>query len=399
MAGGGSPTLNQDHWQFQQDGANANTSTLIGTEDTTTALDADTVYFLRIKVSNTGTKDQSGSNAWQLQYDKNNALSWADVNGTSSNVRSAAGQDTDGDAMTERLTATSASTYVNGVYDEVDGTFTQNLAQDTDSEHVFSITFRSADLSNGDEIDFRLLASGSTLDNYNVTPTCTVNVSSDTNVNANAASLTLTTLSPSIDYDLRPGAAALSITTYSPSVDYDLRPAAASLSITTYSPSIDYNLSANAAALTITTYAASITTTGDTNIAANAASLSLATYSASVDYDLRPGVSALSITTYSPSIDYDLRPSASALTLTTNPASLTFDVGISANVSALSLSTFAASISLGAGDVSITASASGLILTTYPATIKAKYRFGPQFRGTSLNIPKNHPKLRRLRFR
>ncbi len=160
--------LVQLHYQFQDDGADANTSALIGSEDTAnTALLLDTTYFIRVKLQETGGMDANNIN-WQLEYNVAGA-GYNDVTTTSSNVRSVTGGDDDGDAMTERL-STTGQTYTNGLY-ETSGITPNFTAQASlDFEHVYPITFRSAELTAGnEEIDLKITNSGTDLTSYAVT--------------------------------------------------------------------------------------------------------------------------------------------------------------------------------------------------------------------------------------
>ena len=171
----GQPSYTQVHFQFQDNGADANTSSLIGTEDNTlTSFNLDTVYFLRFKLTNTGAKTQDAN--FRLEVDVGGG-GYNQVTNASTYVRYADGGDTDGDAIsTERLTDT-GNTWVNGEYSE-DGEVTAfSLAHSPseETELVYAITFRSADLSGGETVTFRLSDAGITSNMvYTVEPDATV---------------------------------------------------------------------------------------------------------------------------------------------------------------------------------------------------------------------------------
>jgi len=167
MPGGGSPTLNETHYQFQDDGADANTSTLLGSEDTRNdALSLDTTYFVRGKISNTGTKDATNANI-RLEYDLDGA-GFNQVSLTSNVIRLVDGGDTDGDSMTAERLTNDGGTPVAGLYEESGDTPNFTIAQATESEFVFAFQIRSADLSPGTrDIELRLTNAGTPLDNYN----------------------------------------------------------------------------------------------------------------------------------------------------------------------------------------------------------------------------------------
>lgn len=102
-----------------------------------------------------------GPNYVQLQYNKDSG-GWNDVTPTSSNVRSIAGLPPDNDiCLTELLTNEGGTFSAAGLYDESLGLTqfctTYNLQANNETELAFCIEFRSADLSGGESIDFRLI--------------------------------------------------------------------------------------------------------------------------------------------------------------------------------------------------------------------------------------------------
>ena len=143
--------------------------TLIGSEDTTIELVLDEDYAIILKVGNTGQMSASGD--FQLQYEVNGAGGFADVNATSSNLRSAASGDTDAATSTSERLSTSSETFQNSVLDEVDGLIGTNVSGG--NEHEFYITFnlRGAELTAGGEsIELRLTTGGGTFDHTAVEP-------------------------------------------------------------------------------------------------------------------------------------------------------------------------------------------------------------------------------------
>jgi hypothetical protein len=153
--------------------------TLVGTEDQSFEITLDADYCLIMKIGNDG--DMAANLDYQLQYDIDDAGSWAPVNATSSNVRVAASGDTDGATSTsERLGTISGHTYQTSVLEEVDGLIPDNIVNLQSFEFYYAITFRSADLSGGETIKFRLatIPAGTAL--MTVTPTATVPVQAKT---------------------------------------------------------------------------------------------------------------------------------------------------------------------------------------------------------------------------
>ena len=190
---------NLAHYQFQDDGADNNTSTLLGSEDTAnTGLSLDTVYFLRFKVTNTGGMDVSNF-APTLQADIGGA-GFFNVTTSSTDVRAVAGQDDDGDLCdTERLTDDGGTFATTGTYSE-DGTSTTiTLVAGEMYEICFSITFRSADLTAGsEEIDLKVLNGGAALNNLLVTAEATMPAAGGITETPGVGSLTLTGLAPTL---------------------------------------------------------------------------------------------------------------------------------------------------------------------------------------------------------
>ena len=159
------------HWQIVSPitGAAHEAYTLLGSEDTTIELALDTDYAVIMKVGNTG--DMAANGDWQLQYEKNGAGGFFDVNASSSNLRSAASGDADNATSgTERL-ATSAETFVNSTLDEGDGLQLGNVAGSSEKELYFTFNTRSAELTAGSEtLELRLTTGGATFDHAAVEP-------------------------------------------------------------------------------------------------------------------------------------------------------------------------------------------------------------------------------------
>lgn len=170
----GAATQTQTHYQFQDDGADANTSALLGTEDVAnTGLSLDTIYFIRIKVVGGGMDTNNGT--WRLEYNVDGA-GWNVVSTTSSNVRAVDGGDDDGDLMgTQRLTNDGGTYDTNSPYEESGITPSFTLVNGNEVEFVYSIQFRSAELTVGDEqIDLKITNGGTDLTTYSVTAEATM---------------------------------------------------------------------------------------------------------------------------------------------------------------------------------------------------------------------------------
>ena len=150
---------------------------LVGTLSTSYEGAVDTDYAVIFKLGNTG--EMADNDDYQLQYDINASETWNNVNATSSFVRSAASGDTDdATSTTERLPVISGTTYDLSNLDEVDGLQIQNIGGLDSHEFYFTFNTRSAELSGGDSIRFRLIATSDSsvvaLDGISIFPTMTM---------------------------------------------------------------------------------------------------------------------------------------------------------------------------------------------------------------------------------
>lgn len=166
------PDIQQEHYRFATPitGAAHEAYTLVGSEDTSFEIVLDDDYCIIVKLGNDGGAGTLSS--YQLEYNVDGA-GWNDVNATSSNVRAVDSGDTDNaTSTTERLT-TSARTFDTSRLDDSNGSIAiYILPADEETELYFAITFRSADLSGGESIDFRLSATDTIT--FDITPNATV---------------------------------------------------------------------------------------------------------------------------------------------------------------------------------------------------------------------------------
>lgn len=135
--------------------------------------DLDANIRLRFGMANTGGTAET--DLWQLEAQINGSGGFTDVDDVSTNgARSSASANVgEGDATTAQLTGLSGS-FVAGGIDETDGSesFTVGAAEHTEEEFVFQP--RSAELSGGDFIDFRLRIVAGTTVTYTNTPRLTI---------------------------------------------------------------------------------------------------------------------------------------------------------------------------------------------------------------------------------
>lgn len=169
------PDVSQTGFRGRNDDGSETTATWIAATNTNWTQDTDVNFRVRFLIS---CDAASITSAYQLQYNRNGA-GWNNVNGSSSVVRSSGSANlTDGADTTQQIGSGTFTADNNGV-DDVDGatgssTFT--AGDEIETEHCIQI--RSADVSDGDTIQLRLVfATGSAaFQQYFQTPSITVNV-------------------------------------------------------------------------------------------------------------------------------------------------------------------------------------------------------------------------------
>ncbi len=174
MAGKAVFTVQLDEYRFYEDGPLA-TSTALGTQSValTRNVDSNSILQIRVQVQEVGGIDGLTTDDYQLQYNKNSEApgGYVDVNASSSDVKVVNGNPADGDDVTGSRLTGGAGSFVTGGYDEGDGLVdNRQLTAGNYTEHVLTIELQAADLTNGDDIFFRILLNGATFDTYNVTP-------------------------------------------------------------------------------------------------------------------------------------------------------------------------------------------------------------------------------------
>lgn len=176
--------LQQDRYRFctPTTGAAHESYTLVGTEDVSFEIatsQLDVTHCLIIKIGNDGTGGSGSTEDWQLEYNVDGG-GWNDVNGSSSNVRSALTGDTDGAVSTTGRLTSSGRIFGFSLLDEVNGLVeNRQLSGSVEDEYYWGIRFRSADLSGGESITFRVTHSLYTV-TYAITPTATIEAAGNT---------------------------------------------------------------------------------------------------------------------------------------------------------------------------------------------------------------------------
>lgn len=200
----GQPTFNLDNFWFgDDDGTDETDNTFLGSKNSNQTLNVDTNYRIRVGVSNTGAK----ADAIQLQLEYNhNSGGWNPVNASSSVVQMAASTKlTEGNDCTERLAGAQTFDSSNAGQEDNDGlTGSNSLGINAEQEADYCFTIVSGDVVDTDTIELRVTDAGLPLDNYNQTPTITVNEPAGTTYYQSVAG----TITPSGDPSIKTSPAA-----------------------------------------------------------------------------------------------------------------------------------------------------------------------------------------------
>lgn len=168
--------LTQTHGRFRNDDGGELIfpvgASWVANEDTNASLNVDTNYRVRLQADETGGAD--GSYDWELRYSHNGGTYTA-VSDVSTVVRSSPSSNiTDGEATTAQLTSP-GGTFTAGVVDDGNGVGPDiSLTAGNYTEVEWCIQIRSADVANGDTIDFRAYSAGAAFAAYTVTIRATV---------------------------------------------------------------------------------------------------------------------------------------------------------------------------------------------------------------------------------
>jgi hypothetical protein len=180
----------QTHARFRNDDGSQTTATWKAALDTNISVDvgAGNVNLrIRISSSQTGT---TGAKVTGTLYLSKNGGAYAAVTDVTSSVKAIASANfADEDATTQQI---SSGTFVAGKMDEVNGacTATGTIAQNSVTEHEFSVQLISADLASGNTLDFRMRNGSTAYTTYTVTPRITVLKSSSLTMNVGSYAVT-----------------------------------------------------------------------------------------------------------------------------------------------------------------------------------------------------------------
>jgi hypothetical protein len=177
------PSFTQVRFRFYADGTEDG-STPIATEGTdlsgstaVATVNHTLAAHLRVLIQETAGNDGAATDDWQLYVSKN-AGAYAAVTGSSSNVKSYAGTLTDQEATTNRSTnglTDGSGSFVAGKVDEANGEITDvQVTASNFTELVWSIQVVSADVADGDVLDFKVYRNGTAITTYTDIPRITI---------------------------------------------------------------------------------------------------------------------------------------------------------------------------------------------------------------------------------
>lgn len=166
-------------FRFYEDDGSESAASAIAAQNTNISrnvLSAPTLS-LRVRVQESGGASGATTDDWQLQYSKNSGT-WTNVTSGSSNVTGFNSANlADGGATTNRLGAGSGS-FVAGKISE-DGLLDDSqLTASNYTEFLYTLSLVSADVADGDTLDFRVLHNATVFDVYTRTPRITINKTS-----------------------------------------------------------------------------------------------------------------------------------------------------------------------------------------------------------------------------
>lgn len=305
------PVVNK--FRFYEDGTESGSSP-IAAEDTNVTgrnVNSDSKVHVRYRIQETGGKAGSANDDWNLQYQIDGG-GFANVTTTSSGVKvDTASSLTDGSATTNRATngiTDGTGSFVASQQEEGDGQITNfQLTASNFTEAVWAVTLVSADLSNGNVIQFRVsLNAGSPGVTNSVTPQITVSKSVAATLNAEPATFTITaqavTNVRAQSFNAAPASFTLTGSDTTNSVDRPINAAAGSFTVSGADVGFTQTLSLNAEAGSYSLTGADTTNTVDRPLSADPGSFAVtgadATFSVGIGgiaYDLNaePGAFAL----------------------------------------------------------------------------------------------------------
>lgn len=383
-------------WQWYPDSANVNSpGTALESVNTSHEFaqgDLDSPFFLYFGVENDG--DMTFTAGAQLQYeDPNNPGTWNDVNATSSYVRIAAGAATDADLITGSQVGAGAGSFSNGEYDEGDGATSTNVGGGSYTNYAYAIQFRSADITGGESINFRLVETGTTTvltNDSGATANATFpTFSSPTNINAGLATLSISELGADVDLNVDIDGAldtfSISELQAGVSLSKTIDAALATLSIAELGAAVSLDIDIDASLVTLTLSELAAAASLGRNISAAVDVLAISELAADVDLnvDVDASLATIGLTELAAGIALgkNVDALAAALGVTVLAADVDLNVDVQAAAGAIALTELVATVDLAAG-TDIAAGVAALSITELTATVElagAGGGLGPEY--------------------
>lgn len=374
----GTFTLDQDRFRIRNDDGSETTATWKAALNTNASLEVDTNWRIRFTTQETGGAD--GTPVAQLQYNLAGA-GWNNVSAASSVARASASPNlADGTATTAQLgtpAPADPTDFVAGSFDEVDGTgASMSLMADKFTEHEYCFQIRSADVTNGQTIQLRLVNTATVYGAYTNTPTITVVEAAAVLVTPPTLALVLATFAPTVSAPrlVTPPTLALVLTTFAPTVSAPrlVTPPTLALVLTTFAPTVPAPrlVTPPTLALVLTTFAPVVS--AGVRITPPTLALVLTTFAPVITTPrlVTPPTLALILTPFAPTISAPrlVTPPTLALILTTFAPTVSAPRLVTPPTLALSLTTFAPTV---AAPRLVTPPTLALVLTTFAPMVTA----------------------------
>jgi hypothetical protein len=167
------PAFTQAAFGFYEDGTESG-STAIAAQDTNITRDVtpgNSNLQLRLRIQETNAASGAATDDYRLQYSKNGAA-YTNVTAATANVRGFNSSMAEGDPTTTRLTGGTGA-FLAGAVSEDGEAADHRITYSKHTEYLYTLTLMSADLANGNTLDFRVLRNGAVM-TYSVTPRITV---------------------------------------------------------------------------------------------------------------------------------------------------------------------------------------------------------------------------------
>lgn len=307
--------LTQSHYRFGIDSGTESSHGWHANEDANPSegtIALDTTFLLRFCLQCDGTAASNVDCEYQYRV---NGGTWTNITTTSSFVRAVAATAlTNGGNCTKRLsgTGTFESSGAGQTEDGTSGGTANDIVANGNSECECGLQLRSADLTGGETVDFRLTRDGGVLiDTYAVTPSLTIPAAA-ANIDPSLITATTSVPSPTIVSLVDPGVITSTTSVPSPTIVSLVDPGVIASTTSVPNPTVDPSVVSGF--ITATTSAPSPTIGLYVEPGVIASTASVPNPTVSVGVGVEPGIIASTTTVPSPSVDPSVGPGAIAAT-------------------------------------------------------------------------------------